>query len=152
MIVNFYKSKMLEQANAPEKMKYVDLVKLMSKEIGIGQRTISTTLSEYKNNGTVSSPNKIKVRLTITDKIDDFDKNAIRQKIHGFWVRREIPTLRKMLAEINDDNSLPNFKHTSLQLILKDLNFSYCKINRNSALLTERNDIICWRQRFIADV
>lgn len=68
---------MLEQANAPEKMKYVDLVKSMSKEIGIGQRTISTTLSEYKNNGTFSSPNKKKVRLTITDKIDDFDKNML---------------------------------------------------------------------------
>ena len=140
MIINLYKSKMLEQANAPEKMKYVDLIKLMSKEIGIGQRTISTTLSEYKNKGTVSSPNKKKVRLTITDKIDDFDKNAIRQKIHGFWVRREIPTLRKILAEINDDNSLPNLKRTSLQIILKDLNFSYSKINRNSAL-TERNII-----------
>lgn len=32
MIINFYKSKMLEQANVPEKLKYDDLIKLISKE------------------------------------------------------------------------------------------------------------------------
>lgn len=41
---------MLEQAYLPdtEKQKYVDLIKVESQETGIGQRTISTTLAEYK--------------------------------------------------------------------------------------------------------
>lgn len=88
IIINVYKSKMIEQASLPveQKLKFIDLIKLMSKEIGIGQRTITTTLSEYKKKGTISSPNKTKIRPTIIDKIDDFDKNAIRQKIHGFWL------------------------------------------------------------------
>jgi len=32
----------------------------ISKATGIGQRTVQTTLAEYKNKGTVSSPNKKK--------------------------------------------------------------------------------------------
>lgn len=99
----------------------------------------------------VSSPNKKKLRLSVTDKIEDFDKNAIRQKIHNFWLRREIPTLSKMLIAINDDPTLPNLKRTSSQSILKDLNFSYTKICRNSAL-TERAGLICWRQKYIEDI
>lgn len=92
----------------------------MSKQSGIGQRTIQTTLAEYKKAGTVSSPNKKKIRLSILQKVDDFDKNAIRQKIHGFWLKREVPTLAKMLLAINEDPTLPNIKRTSFQKILKD--------------------------------
>jgi len=55
----------------------------ISKASGIGQRTVQTTLSEYKKQGTVSSPTKKKLRPTIIEKIDEFDKNAIRQKIHN---------------------------------------------------------------------
>lgn len=56
-----------------------------------------------------------------------------------------------MRININDDPSLPNFKRSSFQKILIDLNFVYCKKNRNSAL-TERGDLICWRQRYIEDI
>jgi hypothetical protein len=64
----------------------------MSRQIGISQWTISTTISENKSKVTISSPNKKKNRFNITEKVDDFDQNAIRQKVHGFWVRKEIPT------------------------------------------------------------
>lgn len=66
----------MEEANLPveEKLKYIDIIKLISHQTGIGQCTISTTLSEYKKQGTISSPNKNKIRPTITDKIDEFDK------------------------------------------------------------------------------
>lgn len=56
------------------------------------------------------------------------------------------------MTSINEDSSLPNFARTSLRTILKDLNFVYTKKkNRNSAL-TERSDLICWRQRFIESI
>lgn len=111
----------------------------ISKSSGIGQRTIQTTLSEYESQGTVSSPSKERFRPTIIEKIDEFDKNAIRQKIHNFWRNREVPTIKKMLVAINEDETLPNMKRTSFQAVLKDLQFEYVKKNRNSALL-ERED------------
>lgn len=101
--------------------------------------------------GTISSPNKKKIRPKLIEKIDDFDENAIRQKIHEFWRHREIPTLDKMYVSINDDSSLPNISRSSLHLLLKDLNFVYTKIKRNSAL-TERADIVCWRQKYLESI
>jgi len=123
----------------------------ISKSSGIGQRTIQTTLSEYKNQGTVSSPSKERIRPTIVQKIDEFDKNAIRQKIHNFWRNREVPTIKKMLVAINEDETLPNMKRTSFQAVLKDLQFEYLKKNRNSALL-EREDLITWRRSFLTKI
>ncbi|XP_060855616.1 uncharacterized protein LOC132933332 [Metopolophium dirhodum] len=56
-----------------------------------------------------------------------------------------------MLIAINEDNSLPNLKRTSFQLILKDLQFEYVKKNRNSALL-EREDLISWRRNYLLKI
>lgn len=147
MIINLYKTKVLQQPT----IKYKDLMASLSKETGIGMRTVKSTVSEYKKSGQVKSPCKIKVRPTVNDKIDDFDKNAIRQKIHAFWLRREIPTLRKILQTIKDDPDLPNLSRSSLQRILKELNFEYSKRSRNSAL-TERGDLVIWRQKYIEDI
>ncbi|XP_008185315.1 uncharacterized protein LOC103310046 [Acyrthosiphon pisum] len=52
---------------------------------------------------------------------------------------------------INDDTELPTIPRTSLQRILKELGFEYTKRNRNSAL-TERGDIVVWRQKYILDI
>jgi len=93
MIINLYKHKLQEQPN----IKYKDLMQALSTETGIGIRSIKNTISEYKRSGVVKSPNKQKVRPNTHDKIDDFNKNAIRQKIHQFWFRREIPTLKKIV-------------------------------------------------------
>jgi len=144
---------MTEQATLPDQrqLKFVDLIKFMSQETGIGERTISMTLSEYRRKGTISSPNRKKVRPKLTQKVNEFDKNAIRRKIHGFWHRKEFPTFKKIMASINDDPSLPNFSRSSLQKLLKDINFVHTKIKRDSALI-ERSEIVCWRQKYVESI
>jgi len=102
-------------------LNYRQMIYEISKTTGLGQRTVQTTLSEYKKQGSVSSPNKKKVRATIIQKIDDFDKNAIRQKIHNFWRAGEVPTVAKILTAINEDDSLPNIKRSSFQKLMKDM-------------------------------
>jgi len=114
-------------------------------------RTVTSTISEYKKTGQLTSPCRIKYRPTILEKIDDFDKNAICQKIHGFWLRREIPTLSKIVQAVNDDPGLLNISCTSLRWVLKELNFEYTKRRRNSAL-TVRGDLVAWRQQYIQDI
>ena len=96
----------------------------LSTDTGIGLRTIKIT---------IRSPNKSKVISTIIEKIEDFDKNAIRQKIHRFWYRHEIPTLNKVLVAINEDSSLPTLSRTGLYRLLGNLNFEFTKRQRNSA-------------------
>ncbi|CAI6359626.1 unnamed protein product [Macrosiphum euphorbiae] len=129
MIINLYKDKMKIQAENPEspRLSYKEMIQEISKACGIGRRTIITTLSEYKKQGTVTSPNKKKRRLTVDEKVDDFDKNAIRQKVHSFWIKREIPTLSKMFMAVNEDESLPDFKRSSFHKLLRSMNFVYQK-------------------------
>ncbi|XP_008184501.1 uncharacterized protein LOC103309824 [Acyrthosiphon pisum] len=153
MIINLYLSKMTDQSTMPDQrhIKYIDLIKWMTQETGIGQRTISKTLSEYRKKGTISSPNRRKVRPKFTERPNEFDKNAIRRRIHGFWHRKEFPTFEKIMATINDYPSLSNFSHTSMRKLLKDLNFVCTKIKQNNAL-TERGDIVCWRQKYLESI
>ncbi|XP_050443987.1 uncharacterized protein LOC126847646 [Adelges cooleyi] len=153
IIINLYKDKLKQQLENPDspQLTYRQMLVEISKASGIGQRTIQTTLAEYKKEGTVSSPNKKKIRLTILDKVDEFDKNAIRRKIHGFWLNREVPTLAKMLIAINEDETLPNLKRSSFQKVLKELKFVYAKKSRCSALL-EREDIQRWRRKYLDQI
>lgn len=61
---------------------------------------------------TVTSPNRKRNRPGVVNKIDDFDKNAIRRKVHSFWLIKDLPTIAKLLIAINEDKSLPNIKET----------------------------------------
>ncbi|KAL4084055.1 hypothetical protein QTP88_029371 [Uroleucon formosanum] len=147
MIINSYKSKLL----ADPKLSIRQARLIISKELGIGVTTISNTLTEYRNFKTVSSPNRKKIFKNVTDKIDDFDKEAIRRQIHQFWVNRELPNLNKILSVVNEDDTLPDFSLTSLWRLLKSMGFKFTKRGRNSALI-ENGEIREWRRRYIRDI
>lgn len=114
IIINLYKEKVDQQHENPDsaRINYRQMLLEISKTTSIDQRTVQTTLAEYKNKGTVSSPNKKKIRPTILERVDDFDKNAIRQKIHSFWFNREVPTISKMVTAINEDETLSTLKRS----------------------------------------
>ncbi|KAL4153412.1 hypothetical protein QTP88_001245 [Uroleucon formosanum] len=76
LIINLYKTKMLQQPT----LRIKEVVKIISKELGIGQRTTQSTIAEYKSEKPVRSPNKTKIRATFKEKIDDFEQDAIRRK------------------------------------------------------------------------
>lgn len=119
MIINYYKHLKSED----NKIKYRDLMKRISDTLGIGLNKVQTTVSEYNQTKTVTSPKRKGNRPGVVDKIDDFDKNAIRRKVHSFWHNKELPTLVKVLTAINEDDTLPNMKETSLRKVLKSLKF-----------------------------
>lgn len=52
--------------------------------------------------------------------IEELDRNAVRQKIHSFWLKNEQPTIDKILQAVNDDPGLPNFKRTVLYETIKN--------------------------------
>ncbi|CAI6359748.1 unnamed protein product [Macrosiphum euphorbiae] len=132
-------------------IKYENLVTKLSAACGIGILTVKNTISEYKRTGKVSSPLNNKKRRTVIDKVDEYDISAIRQKIHEFWFRREIPTLAKIIRVVNDDPDLPNITRSSFQRLLKSMQFEYTKRDKNIAL-TEREDLVTWRRNYISDI
>lgn len=146
-IINVYKSKLSEQPD----IKYKELVQSICKTTGIGRNTICKTISDYKSTGMLKSPNKTKIRAKVADKIDDFEKDAIRHKVHGFWFQRQIPTLDKILVSINEDPDLPNFSRATLHRLLKNMNFEYSKRGRNSAMI-EKDEIVIWRNKYLEQI
>lgn len=127
---------------------HIDQIKIKTKVSGIEQRAASTTLSDYKNNRTVTSDDRNKYKSKASKLVTHFEKNIIRKKIHSFWFNRQIPTFSNVLTVVNEDIYLPTFKRSSFQKVLNDLNFVYANKSRNSALL-ETNEIVVWRRSYL---
>ncbi|XP_060841781.1 uncharacterized protein LOC132922329 [Rhopalosiphum padi] len=153
MIINLYKSKIMEMQNQSN-INYDDLMVTLSKETEISLRSITEIVNEYRESkkiGHVKSPDRKRNRPIIDDKIDEFNKIAIRKKIHAFWLKREIPTLPKILQVIKNDPDLPNISQSHFYRVLKELNFKFTKRKQDRAL-TETEDLVVWRQNYIKDI
>ncbi|XP_025209114.1 uncharacterized protein LOC112604348 [Melanaphis sacchari] len=147
MLMNMYRMKIKNEPN----LKFSKLTKALSQETGIGIQTVRKTVRKYWD-GQAITVKKRKIRPTLFEKIDNFDKCLIRQKIHSFWFRHEIPTSKNILFTINNDPDLPSLQFTSLKKLLKDLNFDYTRWNRNRCALTEKKDIVLWRRKYLEDI
>jgi len=78
MVINLYKDILTKSPN----IKYEDIVTNLSEASGVGRETISKTIAEYRSTNTVTSPNKKRNKSSVFNKIDDMDRNALRQKVH----------------------------------------------------------------------
>lgn len=147
MIVDMYKDIKSKSSEMP----YKQMIAKISHASGIGHNSVSTIISEYRNTGSVSSPNRTRNKKCLFDKIDDLYRNALRQKVHSFWLRKELPTIDKILQAVNDDPNLPDFKRTTLYTTLKKLDFVFIKRKR-CTVLTEKEDLLIWRQNYLYDI
>ncbi|KAL4112125.1 hypothetical protein QTP88_015973 [Uroleucon formosanum] len=147
MVVNLYKDLKSKDPDMP----YKQMMSKISETLGIGLNSVRKIISEYKSTETVASPTKTRNKKCLFDKIDDLDRNALRQKVHSFWLKKELPTIDKILEAVNDDPALPNFKRTTLYTTIKKLDFVFTKRKRCS-VLTEREDLLVWRQNYLYDV
>lgn len=123
----------------------------VSKQLGIGQRTVSNIISEYNSNKTVTSPCKTRIRTSFKEKFDDVKMNTVRLHVHSFWFNKTIPTLDKILQVIKYDHTLPDISRMNLQRLLKSMDFVYTKRSRNSALI-EKDEIVLWRRRYLENI
>lgn len=123
----------------------------LQKITGIGRITVERTISEYKKSNAVTFPNSKRCKKSLFDKIDDLDRNGLRQKINSIWLRRELPTIDKILTAVNDDPLLPNFKRTTLYKTIKKLDFVFIKRKRFS-VLTDRDDLIVWHRSYLYNI
>nr|XP_034174313.1 uncharacterized protein LOC117601553 [Osmia lignaria] len=131
MIINIYHEKLETYPNAT----YKEIRAMVSKTSGIGVSTITAVLAEYRKTGKVSSPTVTRTKLGIFDKLNDEQKSKIRQYVHDFWQRQEVPTVKKTLELVNADPDLPTFTASSFRRVLHNLNFGYSKNGRSSGLI-----------------
>lgn len=119
--------------------------------LGISKSAVYRFLKEYTETDTVKPAASPKKRLSLMERVDDFDKSCIRRIVHSFYLKGELPTVRKVLQVLNADESLPNMGLTSLKKILKHLKFKYVKRRRNNGLI-DRDDIALWRIKYLKNM
>jgi hypothetical protein len=60
-------------------------------------------------------------------KYNAFVRSGIRIEVHEFYFKNQPPTLYSLLAAVNNDLYLPDFKRTTLLVLLKEVGFIYEK-------------------------
>ena len=75
---------------------------------GVSVSSIYAARNEFRVHGNVKSPAKArpasKGTRVRTNKYPEFILNGIRRKVHDFFRRNEIPTIKKVTAELNKEN------------------------------------------------
>ncbi|GBP12644.1 hypothetical protein EVAR_10296_1 [Eumeta japonica] len=134
----------------------INLAKTVSEAIGVSSTTIRKIVSNGKvmeaQDGTVQfkSPKKNlfpKKRL----QIDTFTEGVIRRKAQFYSIKKVIPTLRKLKADLQQDNIL-HCSHEYLRQTLRRLGFKFLTCQSKRKLLIERYDIMSLRWHYIRDI
>ncbi|KAH6936075.1 hypothetical protein HPB50_013064 [Hyalomma asiaticum] len=99
---------------------------------------------------TIPADNRYLTRLL---RYDTFALAALRRKVHGYFMRNEMPTAEKLRNDVisDTDMDMPTISTRTMQRMLNDLGFLFRKRKRNSALL-ERDDIVAWRRKYLRTI
>ncbi|KAL4701878.1 hypothetical protein ACJJTC_018738 [Scirpophaga incertulas] len=97
MVINTYKH--VKETWPKDKYPFkTEMAQKAASILGIGVASVYRILKDYNDHGEISSPVTAKPKLTFTDKIDDFTKSAIRKKVHAFFIKGELPSLKKAIS------------------------------------------------------
>ncbi|XP_077498610.1 uncharacterized protein LOC144109685 [Amblyomma americanum] len=129
------------------------LIKRTAKLTQVSERTLYKWTTETLNAGRVLSPKKRAGGRgrERTKKLDDFDLSVLRRVVHTFFQRGEIPTIAKVVAHFEEDETLPTVSAATMQRMLKKLGFRYKKRSRN-AMLIEATHIVQCRRRYLRQI
>ncbi|XP_048482148.1 uncharacterized protein LOC125489667 [Plutella xylostella] len=96
-----------------------------------------------------STPGK-KRKSTKKINLDGFDLVALRNLVNSFYtVKKEIPTLKKILAAAKKDLNFQG-ERTTLRYILKNqLGYKFKKCKNARLVLIQKPDITAWRARYL---
>lgn len=103
------------------------------------------------------SPGKSRSRPSPITELDSFQLEAIRRRLHQFYMDKELPTLEKLLETLRqvDDitkEAIYSGSHESLRKVLKNqLGFEYKKVDSRKHLM-ERTDVVARRRQFLKKV
>lgn len=92
----------------------------------VGQGPLRVYNKERQCRGVRSNSRKVKY---------DLFRSGIRIKVHEFYFKNQQHTLRTLLTAINNDPSLPDFKRTTLYVLLKQLGFVYEKRGNKAIMI-----------------
>ncbi|KAL4719248.1 hypothetical protein ACJJTC_018728 [Scirpophaga incertulas] len=94
----------------------------------------------------LSTPGKKRKRATKKRTLDNFDLVALRNIVNSFYtVKKEIPTLRKILTAANRDINFLGEKGTLRKILIDELGYKFKKCKNARTILIQKPDIAAWR-------
>ena len=102
------------------------------------------------SNSQLSTPGKQRKREKTVTKLDTFQEDAIRRHVYQYYIRKEYPTLKKLLSSLENEE-LFNGSLSSLRNVLKGLGFTWRKFSGRKVIM-ERSDVAAWRCRFLRQI
>lgn len=80
-------------------------------------------------------------------------RTAIRGIITSIYdVRKEVPTLKKVLASARQDLNFQGSRNTLRKIMVNDLGFQFKKCRQNRKALIERSNIVTWRIKYLRKI
>ncbi|KAF9422063.1 hypothetical protein HW555_002084 [Spodoptera exigua] len=118
---------------------------------GISKATLLRIKNEAKKTDTQTiNPRKKKKQRTNKIELDGFDLCALRNIVDSFYtVRKEIPTLKKILAVAKADINFPGEKTTLRRILVNYLGYKFKKCKNARRVLMQKPDIAAWRARYL---
>ena len=105
------------------------MTNLVAKATGNSKNSVIRIANEGKeNDGVFASPKRRYQASRERIMVDQFDQAAIRNTIHDFFVRKEYPTISKVLTEVHNKGIFMGGR-TSLRKIIRQLGFKHKQIN-----------------------
>jgi transposase len=104
------------------------------------------------NEGMWSTPGKKRPHANSVSALDNFDNDAIRNKINEFYVvRKEVPTLRTLLEELRSSINFSGCRETLRKILIAN-GYEFKKNKNERMVLVERYDIAAWRHRYLREI
>lgn len=98
----------------------------------------------------LSTPGKKRKQYKKRIEVDDFDICAIRNIINSFYaVKKEIPTLKKILAAVKRDLNFQGGRTYLRNILINKLGYKFKKCKNIRCVLTQKPDIAAWRARYL---
>ena len=85
------------------------------------------------------------------DSLDQFDKDVIKNVIHGYFSKNKCVTLRKLKVKLDENHGIKLTKY-KLWKTLHELGFRYNKLSGERKALVERVDIVNQRINYLSTI
>ena len=118
---------------------------------GVSMKTVYNIHQEFMaHDGELLTPVKRYSTSRIRINPDSFDRKVIRRAVHGFYERKEYPTLSKVLEKVKEECSFPGGRYC-LWRLLHEMGFTHKKRD-NKHFVYERRDILEQRHTYLQNI
>lgn len=122
---------------------------------GVSVRSLYKAKKTIRDGKELTSPTGTKFylvpKINSNTLLDDFNKSAVRRKVHECFFRKERVTVKFLRSKIVADHSIPKMSKTTMRKCLKLVGFRYEGTGQNK-VWTEREEIIFWRRDYLRQI